>query len=232
MSPYFVIRLDRLLQSLLVVLVFLGLVLFLASDTFRVKSLVCKTQYAACSSEIEASLASFAGEHIFLASEEEIKQTVLANFKVREVFVKKVLPSEILVLAEERKPMVGILPEGEEVVFLVDREGMVLQKLEATNLPKLGVEGKTLVVGEKIDGALSSAVVLLDLLARAGYKTDGQLDQELLLARLEGARVVLPLGEDPRVLVGSLQLILTRATIEGNKPRLIDLRFKNPVVEF
>lgn len=231
MSAYFVIRLNKLLPYLFVSLIFLGISLVLASDLFKVKNISCQTQYADCPKETEDSLGEFSGNHIFLVDEAKIKRMILADFRFRQVFVRRILPASLEVLVEERKPIGGILV-GENQVFLVDTEGVVLAKVAKTNLPKLEMGERQISVGTQIDGEIRSAVVLLDLLAKAGYKMEAKLSAGIISGQILGAQVLLPLDRDPQVLVGSLQLIFTQATIEGRKPISIDLRFKNPVVRF
>lgn len=55
---------------------------------------------------------------------------------------------------------------------------------------------------------------------------------EEIVASIAGILVFFNLKEDLTTQVVSLQLILSRAKIEGRAPRLIDLRFSKPVVSY
>lgn len=230
MSSYFTLRLDKVLYLLFFLAFFIGIGLLLSSDIFRVKRVLCRTQYGPCDEKVEEALEVFSGEHILLLNLEEVEKTAKTFFKIREAFVRKVLPETLVVSLEERKARVGLISSSG--LFLVDQEGFILEKKDQTLLPRLKVENKEISVGGKINSTISSAVVLLDVLARSGLIVDAEFTEDFISTRIENASVLLPLNQDPRVTVGSLQLILARAKIEGRLLKLVDLRFKNPVVIF
>jgi hypothetical protein len=64
--------------------------------------------------------------------------------------------------------------------------------------------------------------------SNAGVNQDGSFTIKLL----EGGEVILSSKKDIGSQLSSLQLILSRLTIEGKKLKTLDFRFDNPVVTF
>lgn len=59
-----------------------------------------------------------------------------------------------------------------------------------------------------------------------------KIDDEEAAAKIMGAEVFFSLTKEIKDQVVSLQLILTRAKIEGRLPKRVDLRFTKPVVSY
>lgn len=83
----------------------------------------------------------------------------------------------------------------------------------------------------------NSTLELEKILRKSGLQFD-QIKRSSGSARLyttltDGPTVVFSDSKDPQVQVSSLQLILTRLTIEqGKNAKMIDMRFNKPVVKF
>lgn len=124
--------------------------------------------------------------------------------------------------------------------WVISEEGVVLKKASSkTSLPRVFL--KTKEENEMHDGldlnqfSWGVSLPVLNLLAANG------LDFELVIGE-EETNQLLVLGTTWQALfslekeigsqVGSLQLILSRAKIEGKLPRLVDLRFDKPVISF
>lgn len=57
-------------------------------------------------------------------------------------------------------------------------------------------------------------------------------DASLVVQLVDGSVVILSSKKDIKRQISSLQLILSRLTIEGKKLKILDFRFDNPVVSF
>jgi hypothetical protein len=62
--------------------------------------------------------------------------------------------------------------------------------------------------------------------------TSYNLDNSFTVELRDGGEVILSSGKDLDSQLSSLQLILSRLTIEGKKLKKLDFRFDNPVVSF
>ncbi|MDO8452608.1 MAG: hypothetical protein Q7S79_02550, partial [bacterium] len=137
----------------------------------------------------------------------------------------------------KRKPVVGakIVNKDTPGYFFVDKDGIVVGFSQNSSLPVLNYNSgeHNLVVGKTADDSFKEAVKLLNSLSYNFNIQVGSLEGSTLHALLpENIKVICPLDKETSVLSGSLQLILARSKMEGNLPRVIDLRYKNPVLTY
>lgn len=116
-----------LLRFLVFVCVCIGLVMFLRSDFFKVKTIEVKgNNYYTAEQVLNLSEAK-TGENIFWSKMPgRIKSNLLKNPYYKEVKVKRVLPSKLVIELEERE-QVAAAAYGEDYV-VIDAEGIVLRK--------------------------------------------------------------------------------------------------------
>jgi len=187
------------------------------------------------------------GESIFFLSLEELKKEVLTNFpEVKDIFIKKTLPNQLLIKIVERKPVAilqttklatasGTFPKN---YFLVDNEGFVFAKTATfSGLPLLYLpDEEKLFVGKKINQkGVKTAGKIITLLEEKGISVEkvflpspGKI--EVLLK--EKIKTIFTSQKDPSLQVTSLQIILSSLRMEGKVPKEVDLRFERPVVKF
>lgn len=193
----------------------------------RVSAIRCSTQYGPCPDEYVGRLASFNKRPLYAINAGEIKKGLPAQ--AGEVRTIKHLTGRLEVSVEVEKPRVAVqLGDDAGKQWLVTLDGAVVAQTNQTSLPKMIVRSGKI---SRDDQNFVSAVKLTELTARARKTDRAELIGENLTIYTDGIQVIMPLvGHDPQVLVGSLQLILERGTIEGKRPVKIDLRFKNAVV--
>jgi len=213
------------------ILLFL-LIVKVGGKIFVVEKIDCRTQYADCWPELEESLHKFLGKNIIFLSDSQLRKAAMSFPRSRQVFIRKLLPSTLVILIDERKPVVSISLSSSPDFFLVDWEGIVLQTARYSNLPVLRYGNRQVVVGENIDEQGKKAIILLAYLAKDGNKAEGRIESDMLIVDLKEFQAIMPLDGDPQILTASLHLILKRATIEGRKIKSVDLRFKNPVIKW
>lgn len=212
------------------------ILLILFTNSVRVKKVSCFTQYGPCPDSFSEKLSGFVGRPLFTIGASEIKKSLSGVGAVGlpaqagEVRVLKHLNGRLEVNARVEKPRVAVSINGEQKLFLVNLNGEIVSEAFYSSLPKLTVRiGK---VSPK-DSGFVSGVRLVELTSRAAPIENAEVTSEGLVFTTDGTQVLMPLsGRQHQVLVGSLQLILTRSTIEGKRLSKIDLRFKNAVVSF
>lgn len=231
--PYLIIFLLTL--SVLV----LGGVFFQLKDPFAINFILCRTQYGPCSDSQEKAFSGFLGENLIFISSGEVKDTALSLTGVRGGQIRKILPDILLIKLTQVKPQVALEVGkgfGSDVghFLLLSLDGEVVGQTTSTSLPKLSISDLSQIndISKIQKETLQKTLLILVLIGQAGQNPHGFLVQEELSVRVDGIDVVFPTDKDPQVLVGSLQFIMSRFTIEGKKPVKIDLRFKNPVVTF
>lgn len=229
-------RLSKLLPFLLIAVLLLFIV-GQRAGAGQVQGIICKTQYGPCLQNEEEKLEQWRGQSLLFLSSQNVKEEFSQDFRIKDVYVQRVFPGSLQVFLERRKPIIGLrvdLPE--EGVFLVDADGVVLEFTRESGLPLIRLEDKGgIVVGQKVAEPVLQASQILYLIFKL------QLQGQSLSGTLAGSEFTVSLGDvdalftaknDPRVLVGALQLILARSRIDGKPPGVIDLRYSNPVLTY
>lgn len=219
-----------------IIILFLSLLIYkiATSESFAIANIACKTQYGPCEKVYEDSLRDFLGANLFLLPADQVKLEFANEKKIKEVFVEKIFPAKLSVYLKLRKPVLALAKPGSPPgFFLVDEEGLVLEYKESSFLPKVFLPGtvRYLVVGERVEG-ISGLTELLYLSFKISEFEKAEVGDEEVKVFLPQSLVFFPKEKDPRVLAGSLQLILARSRIDGKMPAEIDLRYTNPVLRY
>lgn len=206
-----------------VLLLFLGL-------QVKVTKISCYTQYGPCPESYQERLTTLTGRLLYTVGGSEVKESLSALGVVGKVRVIKHLSGKIEVVVEVEKPRVAVNVGRGHKLLLVNLNGEIVSQVEASSLPKLSVGTRKI---SPEDSNFVSALRLVELSSRAVPVSSAQMSGEDLVFTTDTTQVLMPLsGREEQVLVGSLQLILTRSTIEGERPVKIDLRFKNAVATY
>ena len=116
----------------------------------------------------------------------------------------------------------------EEDFYLVDEDGVVLERTQKTNLPV--ISGSRL-EDERIKKAIG---ILLAFQLNLWEPKEIHLASEsyLEIGFKDNLEVLFSLQKEAQIQLDSLQLIFSRAKIEGRNIKKIDLRFDKPVVSY
>lgn len=168
--------------------------------------------------------------------------------RVRELHLEKLYPDTLLVRAQERQPSAIVNADG---FYLLDSEGMVLEKLNPANLKNYdfpyitGLEPAEVTVGEKITNtrlyrALDLTRVLKErnneLFARfseVNLAVDPSSGLDNITALLKGGLQVRFGDKDPVEKLSALELFIMNQQAQKNDPfamDYVDLRFEGQIV--
>lgn len=204
-----------------------------------IRSIKCQSQYGPCNQNLTDSLGGLVNQNI-RNTKESLNQLLSESIIVKQHSFQFLFPNKIKVNIVENKPIYALKSNSDSFAALITKEGSVISKQDRTNLPVVEIQGALPQVGEKVD---DQTLFALDLV----YGVN--LIDEILISRLnkdklevdlaKGIKAVFPLSGDRDVLLGSLNLVLTRLNsqdenfrIEEDKNEIvIDLRFKNPVIK-
>lgn len=219
----------------LVLPVALIVLFFILPHIIKISSLVCRSQYGPCNSEIDKKLDSLNGNSLY-----QVKRSIKEYFKkeplVSAYSFQLKLPSTLQVYLIENKVYFSVTDKERKTFALTDKEGKVIKLQNTNNLPFLVVEATPPAIGETIKPEYLFALNLIYTL-NSSYQVDsGTITGDSLEVNLpSGMKVVFPLEGDHDTLIGSLSLILTKLNDEAKdsniKVSIIDLRFKNPVLK-
>jgi cell division septal protein FtsQ len=242
-------RWKRLAKVLVSGLLVLGVVFLLKSEFLAVKAIDCQVNDGSCSPEIWTDLMglSLGKNIIFFSWKDLIEQIKQTHYQVKDLNIIRKFPDKLVFELKERKPIAALAVEvpveisaGEFLIagdfYLIDEEGIVVEKgTTSSQLPLILIKNDPrLAVGERFnqEEILKTSKILLKMKLR--------LIEPKLSRILSAGKVEIWLKDDVGVIMSgekdidsqldSLQLILRRAKIEGEKIKEIDLRFDKPVL--
>lgn len=233
-------KLKKIFLILFFFILIFSLFLFLKSDFWAVKKVDCRQNDNFCSADLWTELISLTlGKNIiFLKTKPLVSRILSQDPTIKEVKVKKKLPSEVVFELKKREAVAAIVEEA--TFFIVDKEGVIISKTanpQPENLPLIFVnEPINLREGEKFN--TEEIVGLINLLnelrlylfqprsARLLSSQNGQVNLK------NGEEVLFSLKKELKIQLDSLQLIFSRSKIEGRNIKRVDLRFDKPVVTY
>ena len=201
---------------------------FAIPHVIKVQDVSCENQFGPCSGYvndkvIKAKGLSISDAKLYLA------KALSKEGRVIDSAAKFKLPNKLQVYVVERKALAAFHSGNSNNYSLVDRDGVVLGTQSDVNVPVVVVDGKT---PSQADISYV-ANLMYDLYSvyqvRLGHLTNDNLEVDNIM----GKRVIFPLNGDRDTLVGSLKVILSGLISDSSlsRIRLIDLRFKNPVLK-
>lgn len=237
-ARYFIFTSKKIFQLLVVPLLVILMILFFNSPLFRIKKIECYKLDFPCSLKENEFFTPLIGKSIFFTSighrGKEIKK---ANFKIKKIKIKKILPDKIRIEIIPRVAIANLTADKKDF-FIVDEEGFIFEKQRQplANLPLVLFDEKfTLSTGVFFKGKVENILELILTLKRKLINSSF-----IELTGIDGITLVLDSKTIATISarknyseqLDSLQLILSRSKIEGKLPKKIDLRFEKPVVVY
>jgi len=202
-----------------------------ASDAFVIREVVVAGSQLVASAEIERTSA-VTGLNIFWIREEEVGHRLQAIAAIQSARARTVLPDRLEVRIVERAP-VAVWQNG-GMSYLVDAEGRVLKEIDvAVALPTIrDVDPRPIQPGGTVDrAALSTMFQLQQLLPRIAGITPRELEYSLesgvTMLTESGSRVRFGGDDDLEWKVNALVAVRREMDRVGQRPELIDVRFKD-----
>lgn len=217
------------MKKFILVLLFIALILlggFFLIRGIKISKIICKSQFGPCQSDLDTRLSSAKGRSITDARS-YLNEVLKKDTRILRYSVGFQLPSGFNVSVIEKKALVAFVPRGGGDFVLVSGDGEILSHEKSSLLPKvtsyLELDHERLVY---VANLVSSLYIFYNVNS-ATIDNDG-----IKISGINGMDVIFPLDGDRDVLLGSLSLILSRlpSVKEDTKIKVIDLRFKNPVL--
>jgi len=219
-------------------LIIIFLLYYFTPRLIKIKKIDCRSQFGPCSQTFLEKSLSYEGKSL-----KETKDGLAAFFQsspfVKEYSFSYRLPDKLIVNIIEAKAKYAIGNRQREIFCPVDKDGVCLRIEKTTNLPLLEITDNPPNVGEKVEtGQLFALELISNLFSTYGVKEGKLVEDRLEVVVPDGYTVIFPLQGDSRVLLGSLELILSRLKSPDKDSKIdytgvskIDLRFKNPVLQ-
>ncbi len=194
----------------------------------KIKVVECYNQYGLCSNEFLTKVNPVLNDSINIAKKkitEEFNNTKL----VEEYSFRFKLPSTLRIDLILKKPKYALYQKNTNEVVILDNKGIVLEKVEKTNLPYVVTGDNFPGIGEVVESKKTFALEIIYGIYYLYQVKSGEIVNDSLEVRIPDAgKIIFPLSGERDILLGSMKLILART----GKFKEIDLRYKNPVVRY
>ncbi len=149
---------------------------------------------------------------------------------VKEFSLKKQWPNKFEVHVSRRVGK-AILLDSKGAEFLVDEEGVVFASAGDADLPVISYPSKNLAIGDKVQGReVGFVLAVLSSCAESSLEVESvRAAGKVVVEFSTGPQVVLPLEEDA---IAKMIDMVQQFHAREEPVSKIDLRFKNPVVEY
>ena len=190
-----------------------------------------------CDQRLVKILSSFENTRGYVATR-GIDNAIKNDILTKKYSVRFAFPNILFVLITKRDPKYAMQVEGSDWIDLVDEEGYITDVADNTFLPILKIGNRIVNPGDNIDKNVLFALKIVKAVSQTYIVNNAKLkDDNIEIILKDGYKVIFPNDGDFDTLLGSFKLIVSRlnnlkldSTIENNKFREIDLRYKNPVI--
>ena len=219
----------------------IGLILLLVASFFllpffiKIKNISCQSQYGPCSNDLNQKLDGYKNKSL-----REAKKGITRELKndntISQFSFQLKFPATLKIDLIEDKALFALVKANDPNFYLVNKDGTVIKIVAETNLPRVILESTPPNVGEKVSSEnLFALKIVYDLWTLYQIKEGAITQNYLTIMHPTGIKVIFPLEGDKDLLIGSLQLILSRLNGATKDSKInvstIDLRFKNPVLK-
>ncbi len=221
------------MKKIIPLVILLFLVALITLPGFLIKTEIrCINKGAHCPQEISSEIIPINGRKIFFAKR-DIRKKLKNNYLVIEFSIQYKLPNILQIDTLLKEPVFAIQRKDSGEYVLIDKDGNVLTKTFAAQLPYVVVNEQLPDVKMNIGQEKLNALKLIDGVDKMYQTRTGVIEGDTLLVDLPGnVRVIFPLVNiDKDYLLGSLRLIFSN--IRGEEGKLyseIDMRYENPVL--
>jgi len=227
-----------------VILILIGLCIllfvinYLKKSLFIIKNTICTHDSSPCSDSLQTKFAQSAeGKSLFSFSDSYAQELIKNNFPEIKSFQlqKKYFPPALVWQIFLRVPVAVIRADKD---YQIDEDGVIIADNNTNVLPQLKVDVNFdhLDIGNRFsqEYIIKSLALIkflkLNLLEPTEINVISKFSTEIKLKT--GEILVFSTQEDGKNKLDSLQLIFSRAKIEGKKISYIDLRFDKPVIVY
>jgi len=223
-------RLMRRLIGFFLLVFLLGCTVYGMRNGFKVKNI----EFIGNSMNIEFNERVLSGNILFFPSD-KIKNELLHEYpQLKDVIIRKKFPHTILIEPILRSP-VAILVTS-KALYGIDEAGNVLGvESGGKNLPEMYIDPVRVRVGMTLqDEGVQNSLAFLEkstsLFPVSKIITNG--DGSTLIAITEDTQILFTQTQNIDVLIATLQTIVTGIRIKGSMPKIIDVRFTKPVIQW
>lgn len=230
-------RHNRKLSGIIKLLLIIIISTFLWSKSaiiFFARHLECYTQYGSCPAEITGRLQWLINTPLFKPLPEmAVKNNLKSIIEIKSIHLFRRLPQTLVLSIELRKPIGEVGNQVLGAYAVADTEGLILNSQTENTLPLLLID-KQVKPGNSLNPQeVSSIKIMNSASSLSSGRLVGKVESgQLLMYFPENVLVKIDLNHVLSNWYNTLQVILGRSKIQSNMPKVIDLRFTNPLVTY
>lgn len=174
------------------------------------------------------------GNIIFFPSEKTRRMLLLEYPQFQDIVIKKKFPHTIQIIPLLRTPFALLI--GSKATYEVDKDGYVMNVgVTDPNLPELRFDVPFIRVGSVIED--KNVKSSLSFLQKSKpllfiYAIEPSDDGSSLRAFGDKTEILFTQSQNIETLLATLQTIITGVRIKGTMPKIIDVRFSKPVIQW
>lgn len=225
---------SRIFLFIALLLISWGGYLYLSSNYFHARAVECYTQFGTCPQGYLSELTQIAEVRLLKPLPGDLIKSKLNKFiEIKNISLYRRLPSTLIVSISLRKPLGTVGSQVLGARAISDDEGLIIGRSQNSLLPFLH-EDRDFSQGDTLT---SSQVEALKILREVSQLTknpvSGSLHENDLTVFIgNDQKVLLNLQNKPSKWYNTLQVILERSKILSKIPKVIDIRFSDPVLTF
>ncbi len=223
-------RKVRFFTTLILLFIIFGGILYAIRYGFEVK----RIEFIAEGMEVKFNERLITGNIIFFPSE-RIRNTLLREYpQLKDVVIRKQFPHTIVIIPVLRNATALLVTQ--KATYGIDQEGRVIGiGMQESHLPEIEVNYPSVRVGTTLeDQSVRTSLLFLDkskpLFSVSKIQAMG--DSLSLKAISDKTEILFTQDADIDTLISTLQTIITGVRIKGTMPKVIDVRFTKPVIQW
>lgn len=227
-------KISKVVLSLSLIIALVAGIWF-GAKYLKINKIICTSQFGPCSQSVQDTINKSRGIGIF-ESFDKVKKNLASDPRVSEYTVRFIIPNSLSAYVIERKGVVALGKQGVDKFLIVDNNYKVIGTEKNTLLPLVNINNGDAIdfnLGESLPDSLSFASnIERQMYALYGVKLATVYNDKIEVKLSSGPKVLFPLEGEIDVLMGSLNLILSRLNNASGEIRIgeVDLRYKNPVI--
>jgi len=220
----------RILASTLLCLCIFGSIVYVVFFGFDVEHI----EFQGIGMKAEINEQRITGNLIFFPSD-KVKADLLKEYpQLSDVIIKKQFPHTITIIPVLRMPAALLITS--KAIYGIDKEGKILGLgYTDSTLPEIHREVSPVVVGQTVkDKPILYVLVFLEKSIPILPVSSVFIDDEGLSLRAVSDKTEILFTQEQSIdtLMASLQTIVTGVRMKGTMPKLIDVRFIKPVIQW
>ena len=217
-----------LFATMIVAVVFIGF--YFLNQSLPLERVIIKGNHYFTKKQVVKIMGVHKGDNLLMISLEKISDQLQTNPWIKEVFLRKILPSTIYVEIKESTPTAFL--SDRQSLYLLDEDGLVLEQIK----DKMGLT-LPILTGIRLDKdkkKIREALYLIQVLKEKGIPIDTEVrisatDRYGLVMDMRGEIIRFGYG-DYKDKVERLFAVISELQKKGEDAAYLDLRFSDQVV--